>query len=127
MFLCSGRIIHSLNKEQDLRKMGARGSILPFTSSALTIGSLALCGIPFLAGYYSKDLILEATHYKISKRIRLSLALIATLMTAAYSSRIIYFLTLSQKSTGVNSPCREEDFKLIKPLLRLLLGALIIG
>ncbi len=127
LFLCSGSIIHSLNKEQDLRKMGASGIILPFTSRALTIGSLALCGIPFLAGYYSKDLILEATQYKISKSIRLSLALIATLMTAAYRSRIIYFLTLSQKSTGVNSPCREEDFKLIKPLLRLLLGALIIG
>lgn len=127
LFLCSGRIIHSLNNEQDLRKMGARGHVVPLTSRAITVARLALCGIPFLAGYYSKDLILEAAQYRIAKSLRIILSLIATLMTAAYSARIVFYLTLSVKSTGTNSPIREENFNLTFPLLRLLLGVFIAG
>nr|CBH40134.1 NADH dehydrogenase subunit 5 [Amphipholis squamata] len=127
LFLCSGSIIHSLNNEQDLRKMGSSGLILPVTSSTLTVASLALCGVPFLAGYYSKDLILEAGQYSISNNISIILALIATLMTAAYSSRIVYFLAFNKNTSDPASPISEENKNLTFPLLRLLIGVFIVG
>ena len=59
LFLSAGSIIHAMNDEQDMRKMGALNRILPFTYTMTLIGSFALIGFPFLTGYYSKDVILE--------------------------------------------------------------------
>jgi len=60
LFLGAGSIIHAIGNEQDLRKMGGLKKILPFSYSIMLIGSLALTGFPFLSGFYSKDVILEA-------------------------------------------------------------------
>eukprot|EP00069_Balaena_mysticetus_P018755 bmy_11623T0 len=59
LFICSGSIIHNLNNEQDIQKIGGLFKTLPFTATALIIGCLTLTGIPFLTGFYSKDLIFE--------------------------------------------------------------------
>nr|UZG65691.1 NADH dehydrogenase subunit 5 [Amphiura sp. CZ-2022] len=127
LFLCSGNIIHSLNNEQDIRKMGNSSLGLPFTTSCFAIGSIALSGLPFLAGYYSKDLILEAGQNNLTNSISIILALIATLMTALYSARILAYLFLNNNTIHQSTPMNEDNLNLLSPLLRLLIGALIIG
>ena len=62
LFIGSGSIIHSLNNEQDIRKIGGLFKAIPFTTTALIIGSLALTGMPFLTGFYSKDLNTESAN-----------------------------------------------------------------
>jgi NADH-ubiquinone oxidoreductase chain 5 len=59
LFLSAGVIIHALNGEQDIRKMGNLNILMPYTYSMMIIGSLSLAGFPFLSGFFSKDLILE--------------------------------------------------------------------
>nr|AYO99696.1 NADH dehydrogenase subunit 5 [Ophiosteira sp. Op725.7] len=127
LFLCSGSIIHSLNNEQDIRKMGNSNIILPLTNSCITIGSLALCGLPFLAGYYSKDIILEASQINISNSISVVLAMLATLITAIYSLRLIFFLSFPNVNTSPINPISEENHNLSNPLIRLTIGVLVAG
>ena len=66
LFLSAGSVIHSVNDEQDMRRMGGLKNLLPFTYSMMIIGSLALIGFPFLSGFYSKDFILEMAFGKYS-------------------------------------------------------------
>jgi NADH-ubiquinone oxidoreductase chain 5 len=61
LFLTAGSIIHAMCGEQDLRQFGSLINILPYSYSMMLIGCFALAGIPFLSGFYSKDLILEMT------------------------------------------------------------------
>jgi len=61
LFLTAGSIIHALRDEQDVRKMGSMIQFLPLSYILMLVGSLSLAGTPFLAGYYSKDLLLELT------------------------------------------------------------------
>ena len=127
LFLCSGRVIHKLKKEQDLRKMSKVAKILPFTIRSIVIGRLALCGLPFLAGYYSKDVILEAGQVRIAKRMRIIVSMVATLMTALYSLRLIFFLIIPFTNTGTINPISEENIRLKKPIIRLTAGVFISG
>lgn len=88
LFLGAGSIIHCVFDEQDFRRFGF-GNLSPFTCVVLLTGSLALMGVPFMTGYYSKDFILELILCKEIAFIPYLIALIATTMTAAYSLRLL--------------------------------------
>ena len=101
LFLSAGSVIHAVNDEQDMRKMGGLKHLVPFTYSMMVIGSLALIGFPFLTGFYSKDLILEVAYgrYNLIGYFSYFLGSIGASFTAFYSTRLLY-LTFLSKPTG---------------------------
>ncbi|BGT69170.1 NADH dehydrogenase subunit 5 (mitochondrion) [Umbelopsis nana] len=91
LFLSAGAVIHALNDEQDMRKMGGLVNLLPFTYTMILIGSLSLMALPFLTGFYSKDLILEVAfgQYLFTGNVAYWLGTISAVFTAFYSLRLL--------------------------------------
>jgi len=89
LFLCAGVLIHNLNNFQDIRFSGNSNNQIIVTIICFNISNLALCGIPFLSGFYSKDLILELIIFKNVNLLVIILFLISTGFTIIYSFRLI--------------------------------------
>jgi len=98
LFLAAGSVIHALQDEQDIRKMGGLFYFLPLTFTFFLVASLSLMGIPYLSGFYSKDVIIETTRTSIqnSHTFAAWLLLGAALCTAAYSARLLFLVFLTR-------------------------------
>ena len=131
LFLSAGSVIHAMSDEQDIRRMGGIWKKIPFTYTVMWIGSLALAGIPFFAGYYSKDMILEAAYGAGTPagRVAFILGIAAAFMTAFYSWRLL-FLTFHGKPRADHHTMElvhESPLIMTIPLVGLALGALFAG
>jgi len=133
LFLGAGAVIHAVSDEQDMRKMGGLRKHIPITYWMMIIGTLALTGFPFTAGYFSKDAVIEAAYVKDAlfntNQLAFWLTVIAALFTAFYSWRLI-FLTFHGKpraSADVMSHVHESPLVMTVPLGILAIGALFAG
>lgn len=128
LFICAGNIIDIHHHRQDLRLIGNTARQLPTISTAVTIANLALCGAPFLAGFYSKDLVIESsTILMINKNIIvLVIFIIATILTTAYSTRFSIYVLLSPTISPV-SQYSSENSKQIISVIALSLAAITGG
>ena len=131
LFLGAGSVIHAMSDEQDMRKMGGIWKKIPTTYALMWIGSLALAGVPFFAGYYSKDMILEAAWADHSwfGEFAFWLGIAAALMTAFYSARLL-FMTFHGKTRAnkkVFDHVHESPPVMLVPLMILAAGALFAG
>lgn len=131
LFLGAGSVIHAMSDEQDMRNMGGIWHKIPFTYAMMWIGSLALAGIPFFAGYYSKDMILEAAyaaHTPIGN-FAWVMGIAAAFLTAFYSWRLLMmtFHGKPRASAEVMSHIHESPLVMTIPLFILAIGAVLSG
>jgi NADH-ubiquinone oxidoreductase chain 5 len=126
LFLCAGVIIHGMGDIQDIRYLGGVLIGLPVVSVYFVGSSLALCGFPFLAGFYSKDVILEMFFIGHINFFILFIIFLATIFTLTYSIRLIYFLYF--KNLGLkNYLSLEESHNIYKPIFPLFILSIFSG
>ena len=131
LFLGAGSVIHSLNNEQDIRKMGGIWRKLPYSWGLMIIGTLALTGFPFFSGFYSKEAIIEFAYLKGNTLgyYVVVIGIFTALLTAIYSWRLIFKTfhgTYENKELKIDS-IHESPYVMLVPLIVLAIGSIFAG
>lgn len=127
LFICAGNIIDIHHHSQDLRQIGNVSTQLPVITTAISIANIALCGAPFLAGFYSKDLIIERITILIAQKnlIIFFIFVVATILTTAYSTRFTLYTILSPTVRPPSQYSSENLTQIMR--IRVLTTLAIIG
>ena len=124
LFLAAGSVIHAMDGEQDIRKMGGLRKVMPLTHGTFLIGALALAGFPLTSGYFSKEaIILSSYHEDMGNFIFWAIALITAGMTAFYIFRV-YFSTFIGETKSPDAHPHESPTTMVLPLIVLAVFAL---
>nr|YP_010626188.1 NADH dehydrogenase subunit 5 [Problepsis superans]WBK14687.1 NADH dehydrogenase subunit 5 [Problepsis superans] len=127
LFMCAGVVIHMMNDMQDIRYMGGISLYIPMTCLCLNISNMSLCGIPFLSGFYSKDLILEMMMFSNFNFLIFLLYYISTGLTMFYSIRLSMYLLVNDFNLLCIFNLYDEDFIMLKSMMVLLFMSVISG
>nr|UFQ24726.1 NADH dehydrogenase subunit 5 [Diestrammena japanica] len=127
LFMCAGSIIHNMKNSQDIRFMGNLVLHMPLTSICFNVSNLALCGMPFLAGFYSKDLILEVVSLNYLNMFSFFLYFFSTGLTVCYSLRLVYYSMTGDFNCSSLHPLNDEGWVMLRGMLILLVMAVIGG
>lgn len=131
LFLSAGSVIHAMSGEQDIRRMGGIRTLVPLTYTMVWIGNFALAGVPFFAGYYSKDAILEAAYAQGTAIGQFSfvIGLIVAILTAFYSWRLLLltFHGAPRADDRVMAHIHEAPPSMGIPLCALGIGSVVSG
>ena len=131
LFLGAGSVIHSLNNEQDIRKMGGIWRKLPYSWGLMIVGTLALSGFPFFSGFYSKEAIIEFAYLKGNTLgyYVVAIGIFTALLTAIYSWRLIFKTfhgTYENRELKIDS-IHESPYVMLVPLIVLAIGSIFAG
>nr|YP_010569047.1 NADH dehydrogenase subunit 5 [Fannia canicularis]UEV87289.1 NADH dehydrogenase subunit 5 [Fannia canicularis]UZC78840.1 NADH dehydrogenase subunit 5 [Fannia canicularis] len=127
LFMCAGAIIHNMNNCQDIRLMGSLSLMMPFTSSCFNVANLALCGMPFLAGFYSKDLILEMVSLSYINMFSFFLFFFSTGLTVCYSFRLVFYTMTGDSNFSSLNMLNDEGWIMLKSMMGLLILSIFGG
>jgi NADH-quinone oxidoreductase subunit L len=129
--LGAGSVIHAVNNEQDMRRMGALANFLPITFGVMVVSSAASAGFPFLSGFYSKDYILEFPYAALSAPSVLSyiFGLFGAFGTSVYSFRLLYlvFLGAYQGPREAVSKIHESPVFMLVGMVLLVIPSVLFG
>nr|ADW41306.1 NADH dehydrogenase subunit 5 [Drosophila borealis] len=127
LFMCAGAIIHNMNNSQDIRLMGGLSIHMPLTSACFNVSNLALCGMPFLAGFYSKDMILEIVMISNINIFSFFLYFFSTGLTVCYSFRLVYYSMTGDLNCSSLNVLNDEGWVMLRGMLGLLIMSIIGG
>nr|YP_009707849.1 NADH dehydrogenase subunit 5 [Harpalus sinicus]QEU52711.1 NADH dehydrogenase subunit 5 [Harpalus sinicus] len=127
LFMCAGAIIHNLKDMQDIRFMGNLMIHMPLTCICMNIANLALCGMPFLAGFYSKDLILEIVCMDYINMLIFFFFFISTGLTMCYSLRLTYYSITGEFNFYSFHSLNDEGWIMLKSMLMMVISVVFMG
>nr|WKU83780.1 NADH dehydrogenase subunit 5 [Aristosyrphus sp.] len=127
LFMCAGCIIHNMNNLQDLRFMGSLSIYMPLTATCFNVANLSLCGMPFLCGFYSKDLILEMYFMNNLNVFMFILMIISIGLTVCYSFRLVYYFMIGDLNCSSLNMVDDMSWVMIKSMLLLTFMSIFMG
>ena len=120
LFMCAGVVIQSIGNSQDIRFMGGLSVYMPFTSSSLMVSNFAVCGMPFLAGFYSKDFILQMFSMRYLNIFGFFLLFVSTGLMVCYSFRLFYFVMCGDFNFVSSYSIAETSYNMVFGIIGLL-------
>ena len=127
LFLCAGVLIHGVGGSQDIRLCGGLARTFPLIGVCINLANLSLCGLPFLSGFYSKDLIIEMAAQGAWNQLVILILFIAVGLTVTYTFRLVYLSFVGWTNGLASTFFCDTDLVILGPIVNLTIVALLSG